>query len=68
MRTIEEQFTQADNNELMKEYNVLYAEFERLEGYKNLWEKDKFISVFDINAFLDKKYRELSGGEKQYIR
>jgi ATPase subunit of ABC transporter with duplicated ATPase domains len=53
---------------LLKDYGLLYEKFEKLNGYNRINEKEKFVSVFGIDRFRHKKYRELSGGEKQYIR
>lgn len=53
---------------LMEEYSILTDKFESLGGYSYLHIQEEFIETFELNDKLNKKFKELSGGEKQYIR
>ncbi len=58
-----------DNDEkIMEKYSKLSDEFESLGGYSYIHVQSEFIDTFELNDKLDKKFRELSGGERQYIR
>lgn len=58
-----------DNDEkVMEKYSKLSDEFESLGGYSYIHVQSEFIDTFELNDKLDKKFRELSGGERQYIR
>ena len=57
-----------DTDALMERYSEASDRFESLGGYSYLHIQSEFIEVFEIGDKLEKKFRELSGGEKQYIR
>lgn len=58
-----------DNDEkTMEKYSKLSDEFESLGGYSYIHIQSEFIDTFGLNDKLNKKFRELSGGERQYIR
>lgn len=58
-----------DNDEkTMEKYSKLSDEFESLGGYSYIHTQSEFIDTFGLNDKLNKKFRELSGGERQYIR
>ncbi len=57
-----------ENEAIMEKYSEISDRFESLGAYSYLHIKSEFIDVFEIGDKLDKKFRELSGGEKQYIR
>lgn len=54
--------------QLVDEYDKTIDEFEALGGYSFLAEKEKFIDRFGLNDLLDVEYKNLSGGERQYLR
>lgn len=59
----------ADENEaIMEKYADISDKFESLGGYSYIHIQSEFIDVFEIGDKLEKTFRELSGGEKQYIR
>ncbi|MGL5088719.1 MAG: ATP-binding cassette domain-containing protein [Cetobacterium sp.] len=64
------QFTgDADNDEkVMEQYSKISDEFESLGGYSYIHVQSEFIDTFELTDKLDKKFKELSGGERQYIR
>ncbi len=70
LELVSTQFT--DNNEeneaLLEKYSEISDRFESLGAYSYLHIKAEFIEVFEIGDKLGRKFRELSGGEKQYIR
>jgi ATPase subunit of ABC transporter with duplicated ATPase domains len=68
IQDIAEKLAVSNDEALLKTYGRLTDTFEGLDGYNRLVEQEKFISIFGIDRLRDKKYRELSGGEKQYIR
>jgi ATPase subunit of ABC transporter with duplicated ATPase domains len=68
IQKITEKLAVSGDDTLLKEYGLLADSFEQCGGYSRLVEKEKFVSVFGIDKIRDKKYCELSGGEKQYIR
>lgn len=57
-----------DMDSLMEEYTSANDRFESLGGYSYIHLKEEFINVFELTGKLDRKFRDLSGGEKQYIR
>ena len=63
-------FTDADvdMDALMERYTEVNDRFESLGGYSYMHIKEEFIEIFGLTDKLEKKFRELSGGEKQYIR
>ncbi len=60
--------TDADMDALMERYSEINDRFESLGGYSYMHIKEEFIEVFGLGDKLQRKFRELSGGEKQYIR
>lgn len=70
MDEIGKQFTGiAKEDEItMKKYIKLSDEFDSLGGFSYLQKQAEFISIFGLNDKLNKVFKELSGGEKQYIR
>lgn len=57
-----------DMDSLMEEYSKALDEFESYGGYGYIHTQSQFIETFDLTDKLERKYGELSGGEKQYIR
>nr|WP_307774530.1 ATP-binding cassette domain-containing protein [uncultured Cetobacterium sp.] len=57
-----------ENEKLLERYSELSDEFESLGGYSYLHIQSEFIEVFGLEDKLDKTFRQLSGGEKQYLR
>ncbi|WP_321328526.1 ATP-binding cassette domain-containing protein [uncultured Ilyobacter sp.] len=57
-----------ENEAIMEKYALVSDKFESLGGYSYIHIQSEFIDVFGIGDKLGKKFRELSGGEKQYIR
>lgn len=49
-------------------YSETYERFQALGGYDFISEMNGFIERFALNKIMDKKYTELSEGEKQYLR
>lgn len=70
MELVASQFTDntEENEILLKRYSDLSDEFESLGGYSYIHTQSEFIEVFNLSDKLNKKFKELSGGEKQYIR
>lgn len=60
--------TDADMDALMARYAQLNDEFESLGGYSYIHIQAEFSEVFGITDKLQRKFSELSGGERQYIR
>lgn len=52
----------------MQEYAELYEKFESKGGYSFLEEMNRFIHIFGLHEMTGKRCRELSGGQKQYLR
>ena len=57
-----------DMEALMEKYALLNDEFESLGGYSYMHIQAEFSEVFGFSDKLQRKFSELSGGEKQYIR
>ncbi len=57
-----------DMDSLMEEYSKLNDEFESLGGYSYLHIQSEFSEIFGFSDKLERKFSELSGGERQYIR
>lgn len=57
-----------ENAKLLKKYTKLSDKFESLGGYSYLHIQSEFIEIFGLGDKLNKIFREVSGGEKQYIR
>ncbi len=57
----------ADNDELFDDYLKKSEEFESLGGYDYIVTQEKFIKSFDFEKLLDRQFKTLSGGEKQYM-
>ena len=57
-----------DMEALMEKYAQLNDEFESLGGYSYMHIQAEFSEVFGFSDKLQRKFSELSGGEKQYIR
>ena len=70
MEEVSQKFTDDlnENDILLKEYSRLTDEFESLGGYSYIHLQEEFIDIFGLNEKLNRKFFELSGGEKQYIR
>jgi ATPase subunit of ABC transporter with duplicated ATPase domains len=70
LESISSQFTEdnSDNEALMEKYSEISDRFESLGAYSYIHIQSEFIDVFEIGDKLGKKFKELSGGEKQYIR
>lgn len=70
LETISAKFSDndADTEALMEKYSEVSDRFESMGGYSYLHIQSQFIETFEIGDKLGKKFRELSGGEKQYIR
>ena len=54
-------------NKLINKYSALQEKFINIGGYEMNSKVDKLAAAFGINNLLDKKYKELSGGEKTII-
>ena len=54
-------------NKLINKYSALQEKFINIGGYEMNSKVDKLVAAFGINNLLDKKYKELSGGEKTII-
>lgn len=68
-KTSEEFSDDSDANVIiMEKYTKLSDEFESLGGYDYLQTQASFIETFELGDKLSKKFKELSGGERQYIR
>lgn len=59
---------EAKNAILLEKYSALSDEFESLGGYSYIHILADFVDTFGFTDKLDRKFRELSGGERQYIR
>ncbi|MGL6114515.1 ABC-F family ATP-binding cassette domain-containing protein [Cetobacterium sp. SF1] len=57
-----------DYDKLMEDYGVANDKFESLGGYSYMHIKEEFIEIFEFKDKLERKFSELSGGERQYIR
>lgn len=57
-----------DMDALMAKYSELTDKFESLGGYSYSHVRDEFVDIFGLSDKLGRKFRELSGGEKQYVR
>lgn len=70
MRKKERELSQGYKSDktVMKEYISLYNKFESMGGYDFLHNINKFIEIFGLDEQRQKKYDELSGGQKQYLR
>lgn len=70
MEEVSAQFGEdADLNEkLMEEYSAISDKFESLGGYSYVHIQEEFIDIFELGDKLEKRFRDLSGGERQYIR
>lgn len=58
----------ADYDALLEEYSQLNDIFESLGGYDYMHIQSEFIETFGLGDKLERVFKELSGGEKQYIR
>lgn len=58
----------ADMEILMKKYDEVNDKFESLGAYSYLHIQSEFSEVFGLSDKLERKFSELSGGERQYIR
>ncbi|MBP6062540.1 MAG: ABC-F family ATP-binding cassette domain-containing protein [Fusobacteriaceae bacterium] len=56
------------NETIMEKYSLASDEFESLGGYSYIHIQAEFAETFGFTDKLSRKFRELSGGEKQYIR
>ena len=54
-------------NKLINKYSSLQEKFISIGGYEIDSKVDKLVAAFKVNNLLDKKYKELSGGEKTII-
>lgn len=70
LEAVSARFTEegVDMEILMDEYSKASDYFESLGGYDYMHIQSEFIDVFELEDKLTKKFGELSGGEKQYIR
>ncbi len=70
LEEISTQFTgEADNDErVMNEFQKASDVFESLGAYDYIHLQSEFIDVFELDGKLDRKFKDLSGGEKQYVR
>lgn len=59
---------EAHNETLMEKYSLVSDEFESLGGYSYIHIQAEFAETFGFTDKLTRKFKELSGGEKQYIR
>lgn len=57
-----------ENEILLEKYSVLSDKFESMGGYSYLHIQSEFADLFDLSDKLEKSFKELSGGERQYIR
>ena len=57
-----------DMDALMDEYSKLNDQFESFGGYSYMHVQSEFIEIFGFSDKLQRKFSELSGGERQYIR
>ncbi len=57
----------AESDDLFELYLQKNEEFEALGGYDYIVTQEKFIQNFDFEKLLDRPFRTLSGGEKQYM-
>jgi len=70
LEEISTQFTgESDNDErVMEEFQKASDYFESLGAYDYIHLQSEFIDVFELESKLDRKFKDLSGGEKQYVR
>lgn len=70
LEEVSAQFTgEAENDEkVMKEFQKASDLFESLGAYDYIYLQSEFIDVFELASTLDRKFKDLSGGEKQYVR
>lgn len=70
MEKISEEFSHENinMNKLMEKYSKAMDKFESFGGYSYLQTQSEFIETFEVKDKLNRKFNELSGGEKQYIR
>ncbi len=54
-------------NKIINKYSSLQEKFIRIGGYEIDSKVDKLVAAFKVNGLMDKKYKELSGGEKTII-
>ena len=54
-------------NKIINKYSTLQEKFISIGGYEIDSKVDKLVAAFKVNSLLDKKYKELSGGEKTII-
>ncbi len=57
----------AEDETLFDDYMKKSEEFEALGGYDYIVTQEKFIKSFDFEKLLDRQFKTLSGGEKQYM-
>ncbi|MFK4784843.1 ABC-F family ATP-binding cassette domain-containing protein [Fusobacterium sp. MFO224] len=70
LEEVSTQFTgEAENDEkVMEEFQKASDLFESLGAYDYLHLQSEFIDVFELVGALDRNFKDLSGGEKQYVR
>jgi ATP-binding cassette, subfamily F, member 3 len=70
LEEVSTQFTgEADNDEkVMEEFQKASDLFESLGAYDYIHLQSEFIDVFELGSKLDREFKDLSGGEKQYVR
>ncbi|MGO2117895.1 MAG: ATP-binding cassette domain-containing protein [Fusobacterium sp.] len=70
LEKVSTEFTgEGENDEkVMKEFQKASDIFESLGAYDYIHVQSEFIDVFELGNKLDRKFKELSGGEKQYVR
>ncbi len=71
LRKLEKSMENAFGNNmenLLEQYQKYLDMFEAYGGYELEKTYKEFISIFEIDKFINMKYSELSGGQKQYIR
>lgn len=60
---------ETENDErVMEEFQKASDVFESLGAYDYLHLQSEFIDVFELGGALGRKFKDLSGGEKQYVR
>jgi len=59
---------EANDEKVMEEFQKASDHFESLGAYDYLHLQSEFIEIFELGNKLDRDYRDLSGGEKQYVR
>lgn len=70
LEELSSQFTNPDIDmeSLMDKYSAVNDKFESLGAYSYLTLQEEFSNVFGFTDKLQRKFSELSGGERQYIR